>query len=127
MSISRIGFNAIYLALILLGGCDSEPTNKPSGLVVLPESELEALRTRVKRNLVKIEQLCQQNNISAGDIYAAFHAVDWDKSSEERLSRMPIAIRQTMMALQKDLETYGELIVSAYDEAEGRKLVEVQP
>ena len=100
---------------------------KPSGQVVLPESELEALRARIKSNLEKVDILCQQNNLSAQDVYAAFNSVDWGKSSEERLSQMPIAIRETMVALQKDFETYGDLVVGAYDKAEGRKLMEAQP
>ena len=127
MRISRIVFHAVCLALMLLGGCKSEPAMKPSGQVVLPESELEALRARIKSNLEKVDILCQQNNISAQDVYAAFNSVDWGKSSEERLSQMPIAIRETMMALQKDFETYGDLVVGAYDKAEGRKLMEAQP
>ena len=119
--------HAVSLSLVLLGGCSAQSARKSSEPLVLPESELETLRARIKSNLEKVDLLCQQNNLSAQDIEAAFLSADWGKSSEERLSKMPVAIRETMVALQKDLETYGDLVVGAYDTAEGRKLLEVTP
>ncbi len=120
-------FHAFFLSLLLLGCNSSEPAVKPGAPVVLPDAELEALRARIKGNLEKVDLLCQQNNISAQDIQAAFLAVDWGKSSEERLAQMPSAIRETMVSVQKDLERYGDLVVFAHDRAEGRKLVEAAP
>ena len=118
----------LLVGLIVPAGCSTPEPGKPAtkvnstALDVTLPANIQALRDRIKKNLEEITRTCKQHKITPQQIRNSLYATNWDDPKADRLAKMPQPIRLKMKQVRDDFIKHNELVVAAYDEAEGRVL-----
>ena len=123
----------LLLGLVVPAGCSTPESTEPGQPstnvsstardVTLP-ANVQSLRDRIKTNLEEIARTCKQHKITPQQIRNSLYATNWDDPKADRLAKMPQPVRQKMKQVRDDFIKHNKLVVAAYDEAEGRELVE---